>query len=105
ELENLQPVREALEHAIQALLEVDRFEQRPLLGDFDVHDAGDEVGKRPGRGNALDAGDELLRRLRQELEDLERALLQLYEPRLDLLARSLRVFDSSDARHHERVSL
>jgi len=56
-------------------------------------------------GNALDAGDQLLRRLRQEFEDLERALLQLHEARLDLLAHGLGFFDPPDARHHEGVAL
>src|SRR5882672_11495637 len=38
-------------------------------------------------------------------EDLERALLQLHEPRFDLVAGGLGLFDAPDTRHHERVAL
>src|SRR5258705_5418129 len=48
---------------------------------------------------------DLLRSLREELQDLERALLQLHESRFDLVAGGLELFDAPDARHHERVAL
>jgi len=89
ELEHLQAVRKVLQHAVQALLQVHRLEQRLLLRDLDIHDTRDEIGEGPGRGHALDAGDQLRRCLRQELEDLERAFLQLHEPRFDLVAGGL----------------
>ncbi len=98
-------MRKQIKHAIQTLLQVNCLEQRLLLRRLDVYEAGDEVGKRAGRGNRLDGGDELLRSLRQELEDLKRALLQLHESRLDLAAGGLGLFDAPDARRHEWVAL
>ena len=76
DLQHLDAVREELEQLVEPRLEVERLEQRLLFLGADVHQAGDEIGEPRGAFDALQRGDHFLRHLRQQLQDLEGALLQ-----------------------------
>src|SRR5258706_332962 len=105
ELQHLQPVRELVEHRVHPLLQVQCLEQVLLFRNLDVHDTRNEVGERRGGRHALDAGDQLLGGLRQELQDFKRPLLQLHEARLYFVAGGLGLVDSSHAGDEEGVAL
>ena len=57
------------------------------------------------RGDALDAGDQLGRGLRQQLQHLHRLGLQVEEAGLDLGAVRLGLRNALDARHEERIAV
>ncbi len=97
-------MREQLQHLVEARLHVERLEQRLLLRRLDVHEAGDHVGKRTGRGEVLHGGHQLLRRLRQQIEHLRSPLLELQEARFDVLAGLRAVGDALHARDQERIA-
>ncbi len=105
DLQHLDPVRQELEQLVEARLEVERLEQRLLLVGADVHQAGDEVGEPRGSLDCLQRGDHLLRHLRQELENLERALLETVGAPLDVGIDVLGLVDHLDARGDERIAV
>ena len=55
-----------------------------FLLDADVHQSGDEVGETRRALDALQRRDHFLRHLRQEAQDLDRALLQIERAALDI---------------------
>ena len=61
-----------------------RLEDRLLLGRLDVDEAGDHVGERARRLDVLQRGRELGRHLRQQLDRLDRLLLEQSGARLDV---------------------
>ena len=51
-LEHLDALRQQRQHLVEALLDVERLQHLLLFRRLGVHDAGDEVGERGGRGQA-----------------------------------------------------
>ena len=90
------------EHLVHARGEVDGLENLLLLVRRHVHIGGGEVGERRRRLDRLDRGDQLGRRLRQQLDRLQRLRSQIQEPRLDLGRRGVGLGDVQDARDQER---
>ena len=103
--QHLDALRQQFQHAVQAPLQFHRFEQLLFLGRLDIHQAGDHVGERRGGTHVLHRAYQLLRRLRHQLEHLERALLQSHEARLDFRAGRVRFFDQADAGHEEGIAV
>ena len=69
-LEDLELAREQPEHLADAVLDVDRLEQRGLLVDRRVEVRGHQVRERPGRLDGVDERARLARQLGHELDDL-----------------------------------
>ena len=69
-------LREVLEQLVEARAEIERLQQRLLLFGGRVHQPGDEIGELRGRLDVLERRDHLFRHLRQQAQDLDRALLQ-----------------------------
>ena len=104
ELEHFDPMREQLQHFVEPRLHVEGLQQGLLFGGLDVHEARDHVGQRTRRGEVLHGRDELLRRLRQQIENLRRPLLELQEARFDVLTGRGAVGDTLYARDQERIA-
>ena len=83
-LQHLDAVRQQLEQLVEPRLQVERLQQRLLLLGADVHQAGDEVGEPRRALDALQRGDHFLGHLRQQLQDLDRALLQVVRAAFDV---------------------
>ena len=82
--QNLDAVREQPRDLVHARGDVDRLEDLLLLVRLDVHVGDREIGERRRRLDRLDRGEQIRRRLRQQLDRLERLRLQIDEARLDL---------------------
>src|SRR5690606_8565700 len=104
-LQHADPVGEELQHPREARLQIERLQNLLLLGRLEIDERGDEIGQGPGRADALDRGDKLARRLRQQLDRLDRPLAELMSVSLDASARDGRIFELLDPRHQERVAL
>ena len=91
DLQHLDALAERLEDAVEPRLEVEGGEDFLLLGALQVHEAGDDVGQRRDRLDALDRVGELARRLRQQLQGFHRPLAQAEATRLDLAVAGLRL--------------
>ena len=102
--QHLEALREQVQHAVQAPLQIHGFEQLLFLRRLDIHQAGDHVGERRCGTDVLHRAHQFLRRLRHELQHLECALLQPHEARLDLLAGRVGFFDAVHARHEEGIA-
>ena len=76
-----------LEHLVEAPPQVEGLEQVLLVLVLDVEQVRDHVGEQRGRGHALHHHGELLGRVRQQADRLDRLLLELQEARLDLRIR------------------
>ena len=82
--QHLDALGEMARDLVHARREIDRLQDLLLLLRLDVHVGGREVGERAGRGGRLQRRDQLRRRLRQQLDRLDRLPLQVQEARLDL---------------------
>ena len=90
--QHLDAVREQPRHLVHARRDVDGLEDLLLLVRLDVHVGGREVGERRRRLDRLDGGQQLRRRLRQQLERLDAPVaLQVEEARLDLRRARVRL--------------
>ena len=78
DLEHLDPVAEQLQDPVQPAPQVDGLEDLLLLLDPQIHEARDQVGGERGRARRLHGVDQLGRHLRQQLQGLQRPLLQAY---------------------------
>ena len=104
DLQHLDPVREQIEQLVEPRLEVERLQQRLLFLGADVHQAGDEV-REPRRAlDALQRRHHLFGHLRQELEDLRRALLQAERAPLDVRVGRVGFVEELHPRRHERIA-
>jgi hypothetical protein len=103
-LQHLDAVRQQLEQLVEPRLEIEGLQQRLLLLGADVHQAGDEIGEPDGSLDALQGGDHFLGHLRQELQDLDRALLEAAGAALDVHVDMVGVLDELHARGRERVA-
>ena len=97
DLEDLDPVRQQVQHLVESRLEVKGFEQRLLFLGTDVHQPGNEVRELRRAVDALQRGDHFLGHLRQELQDLDGALFQRLRATLDLRADFYRIVDELHA--------
>ena len=70
-----------------------------------VHIGRDHVGERRRRLDALDRGEQLGRRLRQQLHRLDRLSLEMDEARLDVVRHRGRLGDAQHARDEERPAV
>ena len=104
EAQHAQPVLQELQHAVEAAVDVEGLQHLLLLGRADVHGAGDEVGEQSGRADAADGVRELARRLRQELDGLQRPLAQQHEACVDLGPVLLRLLEPLDPGGQERMA-
>ncbi len=104
-LEHLDAVRQQIEQLVLPRLEVEHLEQRLLLRGGNVHQAGDQVGELRGAFDARERRDELGGDLRQELQDLQRALLQVVRAPLDVRVVARGLGDELHARRHERIAV
>ena len=93
------------EQLVEARLEVERFQQRLLFLGADVHQAGDEIGEPRRTIDALQRRDHFLGHLRQELQDLDRALLQRSRAALDFGVDGFRIVDELDACDRIRIAV
>jgi hypothetical protein len=103
ELHDLDALREHGRDTLEARAHVDGLDQQLLLGRLDVEEAGDQVGERVGRLDALQRIGELGRRRRQELERLLRKALQVQDARLDVRAAHAgrgQVLDAGEVERH-----
>ena len=105
DLQHLDAAREQLEQLVEPRLEVERLEQRLLFLGADVHQAGDEVGELRRAVDALQRSDHLFGHLRQQLQDLDGALLQRARAPLDLGVDLVRIVDELHARDRERPAV
>ena len=101
--QDLDAVRQKPRDAVEAGIDVDRLQDLLLLVGRRVHEGRDHVGERAGLLDALDRRDQLLGRLRQELQSLERLPLEVDEARLDLVGRRRRLGDP-DARPRRKTA-
>ena len=90
------------EHLVHARRQVDGLEDLLLLFRLHVHVGDRQVGERRRRLDRLDRGEQLGRRLRQQLDRFERLRLQIDEPRLDLRRARVGLGDVQHARDQER---
>ncbi len=74
------------QHLVQAALQVEPFQHGLLFLVLRVQQVGHHVGQQRGRSHRLHHADEFVGHIRQQLDCLDRALLQLQEARLDLRA-------------------
>ena len=104
EAQHLEPAGQQPRDPLDARRDVDRLQHLLLLVRRDVGVGGDEIRERAGRGHGLDGSDQLLRRLGQQLERLDRLALQVQKPGLELRGADLRLLDAVDARDQERIA-
>ena len=97
-------MRQQLEQLVEPRLEVERLEERLLFLGADVHQAGDEVGEPRGALYALERGHHFFGHLRQQLQYLHRALLEIERAPLDVRVDLLRLLDELHARDGERIA-
>ena len=91
-----------LDHTVETLADLERLEDRLLLGRLDVDQARNHVGERAGRLDVLKRGRELRRHGRQELDRLDGLLLEHGGASLDRGVRRRLVGDQVEARGQER---
>ena len=84
QLQHLDAVRQELDDAIEPVADLQRLEDRLLLGRLDVDEPADHVGERARRLDVLQRRRELGRHLRQQLDGLDGLLLQQRGARLDV---------------------
>ncbi len=84
---------------------VDRLEDLLLLVRLQVHVGGRQIGKRPRRGDRPYRIDQLLGRLRQQLQGFQRLALEIEEARLDVGRRRVRFGNPPHARDEERPAV
>ena len=104
-LQHLDPMREELEQLVEARLEVEGFQQRLLFLGGDVHQAGNEIREARRTFHPLQRHDHLFGNLRQELQNLDGALLQRTRAAFDFGVDLFGVFEVLHARDGERISL
>ena len=104
DLQDLDAVRQQLEQLVEPRLEVEGLQQRLLLLGADVHQPGDEVRELRRVLDRLERGHHLLGDLRQQLQDLVRALPEAAGAPVDLGVRLLRLLDELHARDGERIA-
>ncbi len=97
EAQDLEPVGEAPEDAVEPGQERHRLQHLLLLGGGDVDQPGDEVGELAGVVDRLHGRGEGGRGLFEQADGLERALLELVEAGVDLGAALGRLLDALDA--------
>ncbi len=84
DLQHLEPVRQHLEHLVQALLQIQGLEHLLLFLGLHVHEADDQVGQAAGRLNGLNRPRQLAGHLRQQRQGLDGARLENLGACLDL---------------------
>ena len=87
---------------VHARRDIDRLEDLLLLFRLHVHIGDGEIGERRRRFDRLDGGEQIGRRLRQQLDRFERLRLQIDEARLDFGRARVRLGDLQHARDQER---
>ncbi|EXI71355.1 MAG: hypothetical protein AW07_03687 [Candidatus Accumulibacter sp. SK-11] len=102
--QHFEAAEQAGEHDIEPLRQIDGFENELPVEQFELADAGHQVGECTGLGDAPDRADQLLRNLRQVLQDFDRPLADADHSCLDLAVRRLGLVDPLGARHRERVT-
>ncbi len=105
EPQHFEPVGQEPQHAVEPRLRIDGLEDLLLFLDLEVEKAGDDVRKGRGRVHGPDRVLEFVGCVGNELQRLDRALLELHEARFDLGAGGLRFGDPLDPRREERMSL
>ncbi len=104
-LQHLDAVGQDLQQPVQPCFQVEGLEQRLLLVDADVQQPGDDVGELAGAFDGLQRGDHLGRHLRQQLQRLQRALLQRTRAAFDLGVDLLGVVEVLHLGDGERITL
>ena len=102
QLQHLDAVRQELDDAIEPVANLQRFENRLLLGRLDVDEPADHVGERARRLDVLQRRRELGRHLRQQLDGLDGLLLQQRRARLDVGVGRHLIGDQVETRGEER---
>ena len=85
--QNLDPMGEQPRHPLHPGADIHRLEDLLLLVRRRVHEGRHHIGERAGRFDALDRHQQFVRRLRQELDGLDRLALEMDEAGLDLVGR------------------
>ena len=84
---HLDPMREQSRDPLHSGADVHRLEDLLLLVRRRVHEGRHQIGERARRIDALDGRQQLVGRLRQELDRLDRLALEMNETGLDLVRR------------------
>ena len=102
QVQHLDAVHQHVNDAVQPLAQVDLFEQFLFFGRLDVHVSGHQIGQHAGAVNVLHRLQHLLGYLGQQLQYVQRTLLELHVAGFYFpvaLGRGLN--DALDTRHHE----
>ena len=100
--QHLDAVRQQPQHLVHARRDIDRLEDLLLLFRLHVHIGDRQIGERRRRLDRLDRGEQIGRRLRQQLDCFQRLRLQIDETRLDLGRAGIRLGNLQHARDQER---
>ena len=104
DLQHLDAVAQQLQHLVEAGSQLEQLQDLLLLLRLQIHEARHQVGALRGGTRRLHGIDELRRHLREELERLERALLEMEQAGLDLRRPVVGFFEAVDACGDERVA-
>ena len=84
---------------------VDRLQDLLFFGRLEIHETGDHVGQARRRVHALNRRGKLRGRIGQELQGVERALLELMQARVDVRAVHGGFIDALHPRDEIRISV
>ena len=102
--QHFQAAEQAGEDDVEPLRQVNGFENELAVRQLEFADAGDEVGECARLGDALHRADQLLRNLRQVLQEFECAFADADHSRLDLAVGRLGLVDPLGVRHRKGVT-
>ncbi len=105
DLEHLDAMREQLEQLVEPRLQIERLEQRLFFLGADVHQAGDQVREARRPLDLLQRRDHFLGYLRQQLQNLRRALPEGELAPFDVRVDRLRIGNQLYRRDRERIAV